>query len=134
MGNSPFEHVNVKQAKRLLRALSDLAVESSLTGSLQKGAKVAVRQYNGLLDHLSETNGIPGKISAVPEGLFSHLDEDEDSFDELGVACVLLNAYLDEDDAAAPAPPNMVVVHSDSEELRELRELRDLLRERMPVR
>ena len=139
MGNSPFEHVNVKQAKRLLRALSDLAVESSLTGSLQKGAKVAVRQYNGLLDHLSETSGIPGKISAVPEGLFSHLDEDEDSFDELGVACVLLNAYLDEDDAAIPAPPappNMVIhaaAQADSAELRELRELRDLLRERMPI-
>ena len=71
----------------------------------------------------------------VPKGLFSHLDEDEDKFDELGVACVLLNTYLDEDDAPvlappmAPAPPNMVV-HSGSAELRELREL---LRERMPI-
>ena len=122
----------MKQAKRLLRTMSDLARESSLTGSLEDGSKAAVRQYNGLLGHLSE-NG------AVPRGLFTQLDEDEDSFDELGVACILLNAYLDEDDAPAPAPPappNMVVVHSgsDSEELRELRELRDLLRERMPVK
>lgn len=128
MGPSPFEQVNMKQAKRLLRALSDLARESSLTGSLQKGARAGVRQYNGLLNHLSETG-------AVPEGLFSHLNEDEDSFDELGVACILLNAYLDEDDGPLPlppAPPNMVL-HGDSEELRELRELRDLLRERLPV-
>ncbi len=125
----------MKQARRLLHALSDLARESSLTGSLQKGAKVAVRQYNGLLDHLSETSGIPGETSAVPEGLFTHLDEDEDSFDELGVACVLLNAYIDEDDGPLPmppAPPNMVL-HGDSQELHELRELRDLLRERLPV-
>ena len=66
----------------------------------------------------------------VPKGLFSPLDEDK--FDELGVARVLLNAYLDEDDAPvlappmAPAPPNMVV-HSGSAEMR------DLMRERMPV-
>ncbi len=136
MGNSPFEHVNMKQAKRLLHALSDLARESSLTGSLKKGAKVAVRQYNGLLDHLSETSGVPGETSAVPEGLFAHLDEDEDSFDELGVACVLLNAYLDEDEdrlpPMPPVPPN-ITIHGDSQELRELRELRELLRERMPV-
>ena len=93
-----------------------------------EGARAGVRQYNGLLNHLSKTG-------AVPKGLFSPLDEDEDKFDELGVACVLLNAYLDGDDAPvlappmAPAPPNMVV-HSGSAELRELR---DLLRERMPV-
>ena len=72
----------------------------------------------------------------VPKGLFSPLDEDK--FDELGVACILLNAYLDEDDAPvlappmAPAPPNMVV-HSGSAERRELCELRDLLRGRVPV-
>lgn len=127
MGNSPFEHVNMKQAKRLLRAITDLARESSMTGSLEKGTRAAVRQYNGLLRHLSETG-------AVPPGLFTLLDEDEDSFDELGVACALLNAYIEEDDTpspSAPAPPNMLV-HSDSQELRELRELRDLLRERMP--
>jgi len=130
MGNSPFDQVNMKQAKRLLRAISDLARESSMTGSLEKGARTGVRQYNGLLGHLSETG-------AVPEGLFSRLDEDEDKFDELGVACILLNAYLDEDDAAPPvppAPPNTLIIHSDSEELRELRELRDLLRERMPAK
>ncbi len=126
MGPSPFEHVNIKQARRLLRAITDLARESSMTGSLDKGAKTAIRQYNGLLNHLSETG-------AVPEDLFSHLDEDEDRFDDLGVACTLLNAYIEEDDAAPPAPPNMVL-HGDSEELRELRELRDLLRERMPIK
>lgn len=126
MGNSPFEHVNIKQARRLLRAITDLARESSMTGSLDKGAKTAIRQYNGLLNHLSETG-------TVPEGLFAGLDEDEDRFDDLGVACTLLNAYIEEDEAAAPAPPNMVV-HAASEELHELRELRDLLRERLPVR
>lgn len=126
MENSPFEHVNMKQAKRLLRAITDLAREASMTGSLEKGARIAIRQYNFLLNHLIETE-------AVPASLFTHLDED--SFDELGVACALLNAYIDEDDAAVPAPPappNMVL-HGDSQELHELRELRDLLRERLPV-
>ena len=129
MANSPFEQVNIKQAKRLLRAITDLARESSLTGSLEKGARAAVRQYNGLLKHLSDTG-------AVPDGLFSRLDEDEDTFDELGVACILLNSYIDEDEVPAEAPPvpiNMVAIHTDSQELRELRELRDLLRERMPA-
>jgi len=129
MGTSPFEHVNIKQARRLLRAITDLARESSMTGSLDKGAKTAIRQYNGLLNHLSETG-------AVPEDLFSGLDEDEDRFDDLGVACTLLNAYIEEDDGPLPmppAPPN-IVLHGDSEELRELRELRDLLRERMPIK
>jgi len=129
MGPSPFEHVNIKQARRLLRAITDLARESSMTGSLDKGAKTAIRQYNGLLNHLGETG-------AVPEDLFSGLDEDEDRFDDLGVACTLLNAYIEEDDGPLPmppAPPN-IVLHGDSEELRELRELRDLLRERMPIK
>jgi len=130
MNDSPFAQLNMKQAKRLLRAMSDLARESSLTGSLEDGSGAAVRQYNGLINHLSE-NG------AVPRGLFTQLDEEEAGFDELGVACILLNAFLDEDDAvppAPPAPPNMAVAHPDSEELRELRELRDLLRERMPAK
>jgi hypothetical protein len=128
MGNSAFEKVNLKQARRLLSALSDLARESSLTGSLEAGSKVAVRQYNGLLDHLSETG-------AVPEGLFTHLDEDEDSFDELGVACILLNSYIAEEDTLpAPPPSNNMIIHSDSQELHELRELRGLLRERRAER
>ena len=118
MGNSAFEKVNLKQARRLLSALSDLACESSLTGSLEKGTKVAVRQYNGLLDHLTLTG-------AVPEGLFTRLDEDEDSFYELGVACILLNAYIEQEDDTPPAPlpSNNIIVHSDSQELQELREL-----------
>ena len=125
MGNSPFEHVNMKQVRRLLNALTDLARESSMTGSLKKGARAGVRQYNGLLDHLSQTG-------AVPEGLFTHLDEDEDSMDDLGVACLLLNAYIDEDDTPPALPPsNNIIFHSDSQELQELRELRELLRERM---
>lgn len=123
MGNS-YDGVNLKQARRLLRAITDLAREASMTGSLEKGSRAAIRQYNGLLHHLSET-------SAVPEELFSELDEHQDSFDELGVACTLLNAYIEDDAAPALAPPNMMV-QSDSQELRELRELRDLLRERMP--
>ena len=128
MGNSPFEHVNMKQARRLLRAITDLARESSMTGSLQKGARAGVRQYNGLINHLTETG-------ALPDGLFAGLDEDEDSFDELGVACALLSAYIEDDDEAPPAPPNIAaMIRGDSQELQELRELRELLRERLPDR
>lgn len=90
---------------------------------------MGIRQYNSLLDHFIEQN-------VVPRDLFVRLNADEDSFDELGVACTLLNAYVDEEDMPAPTAPtsSMVVVHSDTQELRELRELRDMLRERMPER
>lgn len=126
MSNSAFEHVNLKQARRLLHAMTDLARESSLTESLQGGARIAIRQYNGLLAHLSGAG-------TVPAGLFMPLDEDA-NFDEAGVACALLGAYIEETDAPPPAPPApaALVIHNDSQELRELRELRVLLRDQMP--
>ena len=129
MSNDPSVNVSLKQARRLLNAITDLARESSLTGSLGGGAKLGIRQYNSLLDRFVEQG-------VVPRDLFVRLDLEGDSFDELGVSCALLNAYIDDDDPppAPTAPSSSVVVHSDSQELRELRELGEILRVRLAER
>ena len=120
----------IRRIRRLLRALTDLSKEFSMTGSLEKGARLGIRQYNQLLTYLRDED-------IVPENLFSanYLDEDGTSFDELGVACTLLETYLAEEEEemtavpqiAAPPPPAR-----DLQELRELRELGELIRERLP--
>lgn len=80
----------VKRIVRLLTSTAKIAKESSLVGALKEGNKSAVRQYNSVLKRL-ET------INLAPEGLFFPLEEDV-SFDEVGVACAQLAAYLHEDE------------------------------------
>jgi len=125
MGNEPYSNVTMKQARRLLAALTDLARESSLTGSLEGGSKAGIRQYNSLLDHFVEQG-------TVPRDLFVRLDSDEDNFDDLGVACALLKAFIEEDDQPVTSTNATMILHNDSQEIRELRELSEILRERMP--
>jgi len=126
MGNEPYSNVTMKQARRLLAALTDLARESSLTGSLEGGSKAGIRQYNSLLDHFVEQG-------TVPRDLFVRLDSDEDNFDDLGVACALLKAFIEDDDEQqVTSTTSTMIIHGDSQELRELRELGEILRERMP--
>lgn len=79
----------IKRMIRLLESTAKIAKEASLTGSLKEGNKAAVRQYNSVLKRLEETN-------VLPEGLFPALEEDS-SFDEIGVACAQLAAYLHEE-------------------------------------
>lgn len=118
--------LNTRRARRLLRAITDLARDASLTGSLERGARTAIRQYNGLLEYLSKTG-------VVPRDLFSLLDEDEATFDELGVACALLSAFIeDEETENQPATTETIVVTTETQELSELRELGQLIREHMP--
>ena len=123
-----------RRARRLLRALTDLSKESSLTGSLERGARLGIRQYNQLLTHLRDEG-------VVPEGLFSanYLEEDEASFDELGVACILLETYLSDEEAEnAPMIAPIIrerevrVSRSDPQEMKELHEIAELLRDRLP--
>ena len=125
MVNQVYANVTLKQAKRLLQALTDLARECSLTGSLVSGARTGIRQYNSLLDHFVEQG-------MVPRDFFLHLDTEEGNFDELGVACTLLKAFIEEDDdQQVTSVTSTVIAHSDSQELRELRELGEILRVRI---
>jgi len=77
--------------RRLLRETGRIAEHASLTGSLEKGSRLAIRQYNAIKEHLQDTG-------VIPEDLFPELDEDDCGFDELGVAAKLLDGYLDDDD------------------------------------
>ena len=91
MGRNKEESMNIRKIRRLLHETKKIAENASLTGSLQGGAKIAIRQYNAILNHLQETG-------AIPEDLFQTLDEDECSFDELGVTVAMLDGYLEEDE------------------------------------
>ena len=90
MGRSEHQP-EIRRIRRLLRETVKLAEHASLTGSLEKGGRIAIRQYNHIRQHLQE-------IGAIPEELFQELDEDETSFDELGIVCGMLEGYLEEDE------------------------------------
>jgi hypothetical protein len=73
----------------LLREMAGLAENASLTGSLEGGARQAIRRYNGLLTRFITTG-------AVPDGLFEPLSEAAD-YAQLGVESRLLAAFLEGD-------------------------------------
>ncbi len=87
----------IKRMIRLLESTAEIAEGASLTGVLKQGQKVSVRQYNAILERLKETEEISGE-------LFTPLEE-EASFDEIGVACKQLAAYLREEEEPAKARP-----------------------------
>src|SRR5260221_1909134 len=87
---SKMEKIDLRRIRRLLRETTRLAEHASMTGSLQGGQRIAIRQYNAIRNHLEETG-------AIPEDLFQELDEDEASFDELGVVAGMLDGYLEDD-------------------------------------
>jgi hypothetical protein len=84
-----------KETKRIIRLLestAEIAQDASLTGMLQQGQKASFRQYNAILEYLRETE-------EIPDVLFPPLEENA-SFDEIGVACRQLAAYIKEDEPA----------------------------------
>src|SRR5688500_4799863 len=81
--------MEIRRLHRLLREIADLAHHASITGSLQGGARSAVRPYNMALQRL-------GTLGISAGDLFQPLPEDT-GFDELGVDCRLLAGYLKED-------------------------------------
>ena len=89
------ENEDVRKMRRLLRETTRLAERASMTGSLQGGGRIAIRQYNAIRNHLQD-NGV------IPEDLFQELDEDEATFDELGVVSGMLDSYLEDEDEGAP--------------------------------
>ncbi|HLJ55552.1 MAG TPA: hypothetical protein VKT77_10985 [Chthonomonadaceae bacterium] len=89
MGRNSDE-MDLRKIRRLLRETTRLAERASMTGSLQGGGRIAIRQYNAIRNHLQDTG-------VIPEDLFQELDEDEATFDELGVVTGMLESYLEED-------------------------------------
>ena len=94
MGRSN-DNMDLRKIRRLLRETTRLAERASMTGSLQGGGRIAIRQYNAIRNHLQDTG-------VIPEDLFQELDEDEATFDELGVVTGMLESYLEDEDEIAP--------------------------------
>jgi len=129
MGRTEAHQPEIRRIRRLLRETVKLAEHASLTGSLEKGGRIAIRQYNHIREHLQE-------IGAIPEELFQGLDEDETSFDELGIVCGMLEGYLEEDEEilnegknkSAKVQVGMVGV----KDLEDLKEIGKVIREGLP--
>jgi hypothetical protein len=117
----------IKRIIRLLESTTKMAEHASLTGTLKEGQKVSVRQYNAILDRLREIEEIPGT-------LFPPLEE-EASFDEVGVACKQLAAYLQEEEEPAKARPRERPFLEDSPIINiggDLKDLGQLIRNALP--
>jgi len=129
MGRQESNQPEIRRLRRLLRETVRLAEHASLTGSLEKGGRIAIRQYNHIREHLQNTG-------AIPDGLFQELDEDDSSFDELGIVCGMLEGYLAEDEEilneggknSAKIQVGMVGV----KDLEDLKEIGKVIREGLP--
>lgn len=95
MGRNDNNSMDLRKIRRLLRETTRLAERASMTGSLQGGGRIAIRQYNAIRNHLQDNE-------VIPDSLFQALDEDEATFDELGVVTGMLDSYLEEDEEGAP--------------------------------
>ena len=72
----------------MLDHTAKIAEDAALTGAFSGGEARCITQFNNVLARLSELN-------AVPDGLFDELDV-EASFNQIGIACHQLAAYLNE--------------------------------------
>ena len=120
----------MKRMIRLLESIAKIAQDASLTGMLEEGQKASLKQYNAILAWLKE-------IEEIPDALFPPLEEDASfgvSFDEIGVACKQLVAYLKEEEEPAKARPreaapfggNIIQIGDD------LKDLGKLIRDSLP--
>lgn len=149
MGRNSDDTMDMRKIRRLLRETTRLAERASMTGSLQGGGRIAIRQYNAIRNHL-ENNGV------IPEDLFQELDEDEATFDELGVVTGMLESYLEEEEEGDPDTdgergledgdsrrgrkwrrhgpwgPEVARFWGDPQALRDLQELGEVMREHLP--
>ena len=87
--------MDLRKIRRLLRETTRLAERASMTGSLAGGVRIAVRQYNSIRNHLQDQG-------VIPDDLFQELDEDDATFDELGVVAGMLDSYLEDDESTHP--------------------------------
>jgi hypothetical protein len=117
----------IKRIIRLLESTTKMAEHASLTGTLKEGQKVSVRQYNAILELLKN-------IEEIPSELFPVLEENA-SFDEVGVACKQLAAYLQEEEEPAKSRPRERPFLEDSPIINiggDLKDLGQLIREALP--
>ncbi len=78
----------IRQMRKILNEITGMAEEEAFPG----GIATVVKRYNAILRHL-ESHAV------LPAGLFQTLSEEEEpSYDEIGVECRLLNGYLQEDE------------------------------------
>src|SRR4051794_874287 len=78
----------LRRIVRMLEKTAKLAQDASLTGSLAGGKDFAIRSYNSVLQHLSQSG-------EVPAALFQPL-ADSASIDDVGFASAQLAEYLRE--------------------------------------
>jgi hypothetical protein len=130
--DSNQNQLELRKIRRLLQETIRLAEKASMTGSLEGGGRMAIRQYNRIRDYLEEND-------FIPNDLFQGLDEDNTTFDELGVVTSMLDGYLaDEPVPVHPVPPpppggpSFSMNFGHQKELEELRALGELIRENMP--
>lgn len=86
-----MSRTQLEAVRRMLRELSDMCENASLTGALAGGAAHATARYNRMLETLEDED-------VVPHGMFSKLDEQSTGFGQLAVDCRLLLASLREDE------------------------------------
>lgn len=87
-----MSRTQLEAVRRMLRELSEMCENASLTGALSGGAAHATARYNRMLETLEAE-------AAVPPGMFSRLDEQSTGFGQLAVETRLLLASLkDEED------------------------------------
>ena len=120
----------IKRMIRLLESTAKIAQDASMTGMLEEGVKASVRQYNAILERLKETE-------EIPDALFPPLEGDASfdvSFDEVGVACKQLVAYLQEEEEPAKARrPKGGDFHSPIINIGgDLKDLGELIRDALP--
>lgn len=136
----------LQRLRSVLKQITSLAKEASLTGSLEKGSRSAAQQYNRILKILQDKSVDLG-------GLFEPLAEDA-SFDEIGVTAAQLAGYIENEvqHGTVPVPPvppmppvppvapeqphsvtsNFSIDMSSLKELDKLKGLGQMIREQLP--
>jgi hypothetical protein len=85
-----MSRTQLEAVRRMLRELSEMCENASLTGALAGGAAHATTRYNRMLETLEDED-------VVPHGMFSKLDEQSTGFGQLAVDCRLLLASIRDD-------------------------------------
>jgi hypothetical protein len=118
----------LRRIVRMLEKTEQLAQNASLTGSLAGGKEFAVRSYNSVLKHLTDTGEVPAALfPPLPDGA---------SIDEVGIASAQLAEYLREGlpqtPPAAGKPSGLLGDGNVFFNVGSLAEIADLVRENLP--
>lgn len=130
MSDTAIGGLDLRRIHGMVKKLARLAEHSSLTGSLERGAPMAVQQYNLVLAQLERTG-------RIPLALFPALSP-ETGYDELGVAAQLLSGFLETDveeeqeeraRAQAQGGPS---IHMHAGHPEEMKGIGEIIREHLP--